>query len=354
MNGELLSAHPVARTGDVADASAVLERVLPRVPVTLRMTGGGGEPTLRMNAVEVGGVTLSYMYSSVDLQVVYSKTANYHVNIPLRGSVRWRVGSSVVQAGPDLAVVYGPGVSGEVFWGAGCAQLCLLLPPVSLERELERQLGHPLDAPLSFTEEMMLTSASAQGWLEALQLVCRTAEVDNEPAIHPLMAQTMENLLVDSLLLAQPHNYSAELKAPGTAGPPKAVRQVVELLHARPRHPWTVGELAREVDLSVRALQRAFLPAMGMPPMRYLRRLRLDQVHDELAAAHPGDLTVTEVASRWGFAHPGRLAAAYRAMFGETPTQTLHTHPGAQLPPGRTDQLQARPSTGAGGAIAPA
>ncbi|GAA3119608.1 hypothetical protein GCM10020001_044720 [Nonomuraea salmonea] len=46
--------------------------------------------------------------------------------------------------------------------------------------------------------------------------------------------------------------------------------------------------------------------------------------HEELRAGDPATLTVTSVAARWGFFHPGRFAASYRAVYGRTPSETLH------------------------------
>ena len=40
------------------------------------------------------------------------------------------------------------------------------------------------------------------------------------------------------------------------------------------------------------------------------------------AAATPDD-TVASIARRWGFAHPGRFAAAYEAKYGQPPGRTL-------------------------------
>jgi AraC-like DNA-binding protein len=43
-----------------------------------------------------------------------------------------------------------------------------------------------------------------------------------------------------------------------------------------------------------------------------------------LRDADPGDgTTVTEVALRFGFAHTGRFAAAYRRRYGQAPSATL-------------------------------
>jgi len=61
--------------------------------------------------------------------------------------------------------------------------------------------------------------------------------------------------------------------------------------------------------------------------MTYLREVRLRRAHDELLASPPSSTTVSAVASRWGIVHLGRFAAAYRAAFGESPSQTLARFP---------------------------
>ncbi|WP_234365235.1 helix-turn-helix domain-containing protein [Streptomyces sp. RTd22] len=48
------------------------------------------------------------------------------------------------------------------------------------------------------------------------------------------------------------------------------------------------------------------------------------------ALAHIDDhadrpVTVTEIAARWGFWHPGRFAALYRESYGRSPHQTLRS-----------------------------
>jgi AraC-like DNA-binding protein len=277
---------------------------------------------VQVNSVDVGAVTTSYLHCSAELHVVNSKTANYHVNVPLRGHTLWREGPSVVWASPTVASVIGPGVAGELFWGADCGQLCVLMPPDSVERELSRHLGRRIGNPVEFHPEMRLATASIQSWVEALRMVCRQAE--RTEAIHPLLARSFQNLLINTLLVGQPHNYTEEMTSPVLPGSSKAVRDAIELLRARPEHSWSVGELAEQVHLSVRALQDGFVRTVEVPPMRYLRRLRLGRVRTELLEANPNDTTVTEVAARWGFLHHGHFAAAYRSEFGESPGQSLH------------------------------
>ncbi|MFC7968934.1 helix-turn-helix transcriptional regulator [Streptomyces cinereoruber] len=71
-----------------------------------------------------------------------------------------------------------------------------------------------------------------------------------------------------------------------------------------------------------RAAQYAFSRHAGTTPLGYLRRVRLVRAHAELKTADPGT-TVSAVAMKWGFAHQGRFAGAYRDAYGVPPSATL-------------------------------
>lgn len=320
---ELLAAYPVARTRDIAQATDVLLRVLPKIPLQLRVVTPGEDFELHMNALDIGAVTTSYLRFGSDTQIRNGPTASYHVNIPLTGGAIWRAQRYVVRSTPTVAAVLGPGTYGDLLWSGGSGQLAVMLPQSSLDRELERHLDRRITEPVTFAPAMNMTTPATRGWLAALRLVLNEAERRNGQPLHPLTTRTLENLLVDNLLLAQRHNYSAELEKPAPAASPRAVREATALLEQRPEHPWTVGELAQAVHISVRALQSAFTRAMGISPMRHLREVRLARVHAELLRAHAETTTVTEIAARWGFTHHGHFASRYRAKFGEPPGHTL-------------------------------
>ena len=54
--------------------------------------------------------------------------------------------------------------------------------------------------------------------------------------------------------------------------------------------------------------------------------MRLSRVHDELRNADPTRVTVAAAAHRWGFAHLGRFASAYREKYGVAPSETLRRY----------------------------
>jgi AraC family ethanolamine operon transcriptional activator len=103
------------------------------------------------------------------------------------------------------------------------------------------------------------------------------------------------------------------------------VRRADDYLRAHLGGPLSVLDLCRELAVSERALHYAFQEVRGLSPMAYFRAVRLNAVRQELkAAAAAGTATVHAVARRFGFWHTGELAAAYRRLFGELPSQTLN------------------------------
>ncbi|GHD43374.1 hypothetical protein GCM10008097_10340 [Mycetocola manganoxydans] len=198
-----------------------------------------------------------------------------------------------------------------------------MLPKTELHLELESLLGHSLRTPLEFSMVLDLASAPGGAVLQTLRMIDAASNQEDGMLQHPLAAHRLEQVLMHSLLFAQPHNYSESLRVTPPLAGTRSVSEAVELMRARPAHPWTAAELAAASSTSVRSLQENFRRSLGTSPMRYLRDFRLEQVHKVLIAAEPGAVTVTEVAARWGFVHFGRFAVAYRQTFAERPSDSL-------------------------------
>ncbi|PXA05627.1 hypothetical protein DDZ13_01775 [Coraliomargarita sinensis] len=85
----------------------------------------------------------------------------------------------------------------------------------------------------------------------------------------------------------------------------------------------TITDLCLEFGVSERTLQYGFQSYVNMSPQSYLRLCRLNRVRAVLRAPTSKEITVTEVATRFGFFHMGKFAQFYRLHFGETPSITL-------------------------------
>jgi|SRR5271155_349407 len=100
-------------------------------------------------------------------------------------------------------------------------------------------------------------------------------------------------------------------------------RRVVE---QNPDLPLYVAELCKAIGVSERTLRVCCQEQLGVGPKRYLQLRRLHLAWRALLKASADAVTVTEVATRYGFWHLGRFAGAYQSLFGEPPSSTLH-HP---------------------------
>lgn len=249
----------------------------------------------------------------------------YEVNIPLGADpLHTRVGTEQVTADACTAAVYSPMHETSLHgWHTGQPLLGLKIERRALEAELSQLLGRQLPGPIEFAPRLDLACGTGSQWW---WLTRPLLELIREPAgllDHPLLTDSMAHSVMIGLLYAAGHRYRAELEAPRGQAHPAPVRRAVELLEEQPGHGHTVAGLAAAVGSSVRALQAGFRRHVGVPPMTYLRQVRLRRAHADLVRADPGGTRVAEIACRWGFCHLGRFAAGYRAAYGESPSETL-------------------------------
>lgn len=208
-------------------------------------------------------------------------------------------------------------------WSPGVGQLMLTIDKARVETFLRRLLHEPVSEPLRF-ETRLDVGGEGRGLAGAVATMRRAFTGCGPEGPRPALAAEIEHSVVSALLLGQRHNYTDAIFSATALPSSRVVDRVVELVESSTDAAFTVADLAAYAGISERSLHAAFRRQLGVAPMAYVRRRRLDRAHDELLTLEPnGTATVTEVALRHGFTHGGRFAAAYRARFGEPPSQTL-------------------------------
>jgi AraC-like DNA-binding protein len=81
-------------------------------------------------------------------------------------------------------------------------------------------------------------------------------------------------------------------------------------------------ELCSRIGVSGRTLRLCCQEHLGMGPKRFLLLRRMHLARRALHEARP-NVTVTDVATEFGFWELGRFAVEYKALFGEGPSETL-------------------------------
>lgn len=107
------------------------------------------------------------------------------------------------------------------------------------------------------------------------------------------------------------------LTAPIEVSLDERLLRVVWSLASEATAPVTLDELARRAHMSRHHFARAFRRALGVSPMAYVRRLRVERAALLLRST---DRSVAEIALAAGFSSAGRLSEAFRAQFGATPS----------------------------------
>ncbi len=85
---------------------------------------------------------------------------------------------------------------------------------------------------------------------------------------------------------------------------------------------WYIDDLAAAVGVHPRTLLRSCQKVLRMGPVRYLRYRQLNVIRRQLCWGDPSS-SVTHVMQSVGISDMGRVAGEYKALFGETPSQTV-------------------------------
>lgn len=317
------NSFPELTAGDVDHAADIVTRVF--VPATVNAIGTT-RLDLRVNVVQLPALTAGQLCFGADVDIRIDDVSDYYIDIPLTGQAvnRWRDGR-LEKTSAGMAAVFSPGTPCDLGWSADCQQVCIKVSQPEMQRQLEAMLNHPARQPLVFSRRMDLKAAGPSGWFDLVRLLAREAGRANGLLAHRLALDNLQRLLIQGLLLVQPHNYAEALADGDLAGSGAVVKHAIDLMHAEPETAWSSMDLARATGVSARALQKAFQRSGQPPPMTYLRRLRLSRAHADLAGSSADSVTVTTVAGRWGFLHLGRFSEQYRQLFGESPSQTLRS-----------------------------
>ena len=298
------------------------------LPNRLDLSPGSAPLEMDLSGLRLGALTAGRLSYGRMLRLRTADAENFHVNLPVRGRAVSRRGSGEpVATSPGGGLIFSPGAPAEISWSADCEQLCLMIPRGCLEAELEHLLGRTLGARLSFDFQAELQRPVGRRLQSVLDLVIDELDSPTDFGTNPVVGRHVESLVLDGLLLGQPHNHSELASRPGRGVPGAAIRHAVEIIEERPGEPWSTVRLATEVHMSVRALQEGFSRDLGTPPMTYLRQVRLRRAYDALRSSMRDATTVRAVAMSLGLMHMGRFAAAYRDTFGEAPSETLSRHP---------------------------
>jgi transcriptional regulator GlxA family with amidase domain len=96
----------------------------------------------------------------------------------------------------------------------------------------------------------------------------------------------------------------------------KRVEKIIQMMREDVRGELSLGEFAQSVNLSVWRLCHIFKSDVGMPPIRYLRLLRMERAKDLLESSF---LSVKEIAFQVGLNDESHFVRDFKSTYGFSP-----------------------------------
>ncbi|RWU19019.1 AraC family transcriptional regulator [Pseudomonas alkylphenolica] len=185
-----------------------------------------------------------------------------------------------------------------------------------LTERLSLLLGKPIVQALRFEPRVNLDVPALQG-IRALVQLATGNDFDLLINTGSLMPVRLQEMLIDAVLEAWPHNFTEALRRPAPRIAPRHVKVAMDYIHSHPQQRVGSSELAQLSNTSLRALQDGFQRFAGTSIVAYQRQVRLEQAYTALAS--DGAPSVSEVALQHGFSNVGRFCQYFQGAYGVSP-----------------------------------
>jgi AraC-like DNA-binding protein len=278
---------------------------------------GGARFGWRATHAALGDIAISSSAYSGALHGHAPHVSRYWLSVATASGGRAVHGNCVATYASGSGTILSPGAPVDVHIGDGFRGFLVGIPAPVVATAMTALHGRPVTAPRFDLAVDYRVGAGA----DVARLVrFLVAEIERDSALFsvPAIAARLEETLAHAILRL-PH----ALPAPSPVPPRfalRTVRRVEEYIASHATHAVTLAELARVAGTSVRTLHVMFQRHRKSTPMEFLRARRFEIARARLASHDPA--TIAEIALDCGFTHLGRFSTAYRARFGERPTQT--------------------------------
>lgn len=248
----------------------------------------------------------------------------YLVVLPVLGEVRMLAGDSDRVCDVNSAAIIPNDLRFILHREPKATTIVLHVEKSRLEAKLASYLGFRVERRVRF-DQWIDTQRGAGAFLRAtLMMVIDQLDRNSWDEINPVLNNEFAEALMATLLRSDFHNYRHLVNGMTHASLSPGLQNAIRFIRDNLQEEIRTEEIACAANLSARALQLVFKNHFKMTPTQYIRAIRLAEVRRELTDAKDGtDLTVTQIAQKWGFNHLGRFSSYYHRMYNKKPSKTL-------------------------------
>jgi AraC-like DNA-binding protein len=225
------------------------------------------------------------------------------VVLPRGPGHRLRSGAGARVEWLDDILVRTPPVQGRLVYGGKGARTDLICGVFSIE---DKEAAPVLNAIPTIA--LVRNADGRARWLAPLLALVKAEVGSFEPGADSVVARLADVLLLQAvrtgLQSANGHIFDAQ------------VGKTMRLMREQPERGWTLEALAKAVSASRTSLADRFRRSTGVPPMRYLTKLRIASAARELSGTNA---SLAEIAARVGYGSDVALSKAFLRETGQTP-----------------------------------
>lgn len=288
-----------------------------------RIEGDPGKFRLRCSWASLGASRL-ISASNTGYEVVGFLEDSVFVAFAVQGSVSVHARGERLRALPrSTALVLRPGDRFNYSMPPGASVLGLQIPLDALVRQAKQTFGAQswIDRTGS-CGHIDLVRGPGTALFRNVASSFREIEALDETGLGELARSSLDEMLLNLALVTLSPKLLPELdRSPKAIGKP-AIERAKQYISAFADGPLRISDVARDLGISVRALQVGFQCHVGRTPTQFLFDCRLRKAREQLLAAADTS-TVAAIATECGFVNFGAFAARYRRAFGELPSETL-------------------------------
>lgn len=302
---------------DNAEAQAIAESVFR--PVEVERLQERGPFDVKADFTSIQKMTLFQVSSGSGYRARYGCPLHHQIEIHFieTGTFMFRTPDEEMEAFSGSVVLLKDTRKVEIVASPGSSKRVIVVPFDQVAPHLHRAYGSAGRGLIAF-EAHMDTGTPGTDIVQQI-----ASHILNEaPPSDQASPGSVPVLLHDALIMTFVSLWpKTDRQRDETSTLPRHLERAIDWLDRHADQDVSVEQLARRSGASIRTLQNSFRHHLSTTPNAYILQTRLSRVHDELLNGS-GEETIENIASRWGFGHMGYFAARYRALYGESPSDT--------------------------------
>lgn len=311
-----------SRTHDISDAHTCLNHIIgPHELVDLNLY----EPLdFSFDGSQIGRMIIGDLIYGKD---IIFKTKNhddmdhYCITRPKVGQPIFKKDGTYFQSSYSNATIVSPYDKFEIQIKKDCVQNFMSFSKSFVEYVLSDLIEQPLHQPLYFQNTMFGDDKKIATWWNLIDSIVNFSNNFQSGTFLEQMKTDFEYVIVKSLLLSQPNNYS-DLIHSKYHRHPDYLNRALDYIKKNIQHKIELDDLEKAVGVSRKKLSLGFKEYLKSTPNAYIRFYRLKCIYDEISCATQ-KINITEIAFKWGVTHLGRFSIEYKEAFNESPSDTL-------------------------------